>query len=83
MQRAGSRTRLARQTVIPQKNNTRTDGRVPGRKRIQRTNQSAIKGRGATKMKHKRQHNQKPFHVEVFSLAEIRLAQDAVKQFEG
>ena len=34
-------------------------------------------------MKHKRQHNQKPLHVEVFSLAEIRLAQDAVKQFEG
>lgn len=34
-------------------------------------------------MKQKRQHNQKPLHVEVFSRAEIRLAQDAMQQFEG
>ena len=32
-------------------------------------------------MKHKRRHKQKKLHVEVFSQAEIRVAQDALQQF--
>ena len=33
-------------------------------------------------MKHKKRHKQQPLRIGIFSLAEIRLAQDAMKAFE-